>query len=356
MQDRYSGRSCQIACSMAVPSSLRLQLVECRFLRNGHLERRRLDRVRGRRVRRAVHADRVELPPPQMIDGDVVGDLEQPARELELRPVPVDVVQDLDEGVLREILGELAIADHAIDQREDRALIPADQLAKRRLAPCLASATTSASGRLGRSRAGGMRGESKSAIDAHNQRGVSRARLLASDGTGNFRRCRSARWRPSTAAADAGRSATTKRDLRPRIFSADRAALRSSQSPAELQHRSRLAAAGDRGAGLGARPVRRRIVDLCAGTLDVAAMLARPAGFRGRVLGADFAEPMLRAGREKVAGVGVAPVVADALDLAARRRTRAAGAIVAFGIRNVSDLDRRAARSASRARAAERDS
>jgi demethylmenaquinone methyltransferase/2-methoxy-6-polyprenyl-1,4-benzoquinol methylase len=78
-------------------------------------------------------------------------------------------------------------------------------------------------------------------------------------------------------------------------------------------------------------------VDLCAGTLDVAATLARQAGFRGRVIGADFAEPMLRAGREKISG-RVSPVVADALDLPLGSDS-ADGAIVAFGIRNVSDLD-----------------
>ena len=78
-------------------------------------------------------------------------------------------------------------------------------------------------------------------------------------------------------------------------------------------------------------------VDLCAGTLDVAATLAREAGFRGRVLGADFAEPMLRAGREKVTA-RVSPVVADALELPLPNEC-ASGAIVAFGIRNVSDLD-----------------
>ena len=78
-------------------------------------------------------------------------------------------------------------------------------------------------------------------------------------------------------------------------------------------------------------------VDLCAGTLDVAATLAREAGFRGRVVGADFAEPMLRAGSEKVTA-RVSPVVADALDLPLPNEC-ASGAIVAFGIRNVSDLD-----------------
>ena len=78
-------------------------------------------------------------------------------------------------------------------------------------------------------------------------------------------------------------------------------------------------------------------VDLCAGTLDVAATLAGQNGFRGRVVGADFAEAMLRAGREKVT-TAVCPVVADALDLPLAANSLA-GAIVAFGIRNVSDLD-----------------
>lgn len=78
-------------------------------------------------------------------------------------------------------------------------------------------------------------------------------------------------------------------------------------------------------------------LDLCAGTLDVAAALVAEEGFRGRVVGADFAEPMLRAGREKISE-RVAPLVADALDLPLASNT-AAGAIVAFGIRNVTDLD-----------------
>lgn len=78
-------------------------------------------------------------------------------------------------------------------------------------------------------------------------------------------------------------------------------------------------------------------LDLCAGTLDIAANLANQTGFRGRVIGADFAEPMLRAGRQKVSA-SVTPLVADALDLPLAANTTA-GAIVAFGIRNVSDLD-----------------
>ena len=86
---------------------------------------------------RAVDAHRVELATPQVIDRHVVGDLEEPARKLELGPVPVDVVQHLDEGVLRQILGQLAIAHHPVDQREDRPLVPPDQLAKRGVASLL---------------------------------------------------------------------------------------------------------------------------------------------------------------------------------------------------------------------------
>jgi len=79
-------------------------------------------------------------------------------------------------------------------------------------------------------------------------------------------------------------------------------------------------------------------VDVCAGTLDVATELARRPGFRGRVIGADFAEPMLRAGARKAAGSRVVPVVADALDLPLPDGA-ASGAIIAFGIRNVADVD-----------------
>jgi demethylmenaquinone methyltransferase / 2-methoxy-6-polyprenyl-1,4-benzoquinol methylase len=79
-------------------------------------------------------------------------------------------------------------------------------------------------------------------------------------------------------------------------------------------------------------------VDLCAGTLDVGSMLAGERGFAGRVIGADFAEPMLRAGIAKTRGRAVSPVVSDALQLPLAD-DRAAGAIVAFGIRNVVDLD-----------------
>ena len=72
-----------------------------------------------------------------MVDRDVVGDLEQPARELELRPVLVDVVQDLDERVLREILGGGAITHHPEDEGKDRSFVAAHELPERVLAPSL---------------------------------------------------------------------------------------------------------------------------------------------------------------------------------------------------------------------------
>jgi demethylmenaquinone methyltransferase/2-methoxy-6-polyprenyl-1,4-benzoquinol methylase len=78
-------------------------------------------------------------------------------------------------------------------------------------------------------------------------------------------------------------------------------------------------------------------LDLCAGTLDVGAMLARSKGFRGRVIGADFAEPMLRKGIGKAEPSKLAPVTADALTLPLRDGSMA-GAIVAFGVRNLADL------------------
>jgi demethylmenaquinone methyltransferase/2-methoxy-6-polyprenyl-1,4-benzoquinol methylase len=79
-------------------------------------------------------------------------------------------------------------------------------------------------------------------------------------------------------------------------------------------------------------------LDLCAGTLDVGAAMSRLPGFRGHIIGADFAEPMLRAGLGKAPRETLAPVVADALSLPLGTGS-CDGAIVAFGIRNVAGLD-----------------
>jgi demethylmenaquinone methyltransferase/2-methoxy-6-polyprenyl-1,4-benzoquinol methylase len=77
-------------------------------------------------------------------------------------------------------------------------------------------------------------------------------------------------------------------------------------------------------------------LDLCAGTLDFAATLARQAGFRGRIVGADFAQPMLRAGLGK--SPAVRPVVADALALPFPDGAFD-GAVIGWGIRNLVDLE-----------------
>jgi demethylmenaquinone methyltransferase/2-methoxy-6-polyprenyl-1,4-benzoquinol methylase len=79
-------------------------------------------------------------------------------------------------------------------------------------------------------------------------------------------------------------------------------------------------------------------LDLCAGTLDVAAQLSRQRGFRGFVVGADFATPMLEAGAGKAPRSVVAPVTADAQQLPLRDAS-VDGATVAFGIRNVASLE-----------------
>jgi len=79
-------------------------------------------------------------------------------------------------------------------------------------------------------------------------------------------------------------------------------------------------------------------LDLCAGTMDVAATLARTDGFTGRVVAADFSEAMLRAGGGKAPSGTVAPIVSDALGLPLAEGS-VAGAIVAFGARNLTALD-----------------
>ncbi len=77
-------------------------------------------------------------------------------------------------------------------------------------------------------------------------------------------------------------------------------------------------------------------LDVCAGTMDLAAELARRAGFRGSVVGADFVVPMLARGRSKAARA--VPVAADALTLPFPDASFD-GAMVGFGLRNLADLD-----------------
>jgi demethylmenaquinone methyltransferase / 2-methoxy-6-polyprenyl-1,4-benzoquinol methylase len=77
-------------------------------------------------------------------------------------------------------------------------------------------------------------------------------------------------------------------------------------------------------------------LDLCAGTLDFGATLAGQPGFRGRIVGADFVQRMLRLGRRK--SDRLSPVNADALSLPFPDRTFD-GAMVGWGMRNLMDLD-----------------
>jgi demethylmenaquinone methyltransferase/2-methoxy-6-polyprenyl-1,4-benzoquinol methylase len=77
-------------------------------------------------------------------------------------------------------------------------------------------------------------------------------------------------------------------------------------------------------------------LDLCAGTLDFGATLARRPGFRGRVIGADFVRRMLQLGRDKASRL--VPVSADALELPFPDQAFD-GAMVGWGVRNLVDLD-----------------
>jgi demethylmenaquinone methyltransferase/2-methoxy-6-polyprenyl-1,4-benzoquinol methylase len=79
-----------------------------------------------------------------------------------------------------------------------------------------------------------------------------------------------------------------------------------------------------------------RYLDLCAGTLDLAATLGRQPRFTGSVIGADFVLPMLSLGKRK--SDRVRPVNADALELPFPPETFD-GAMVGFGVRNLADLD-----------------
>jgi demethylmenaquinone methyltransferase / 2-methoxy-6-polyprenyl-1,4-benzoquinol methylase len=81
---------------------------------------------------------------------------------------------------------------------------------------------------------------------------------------------------------------------------------------------------------------RGRYLDLCAGTMDFAALLAAQPGFRGRIVAADFVPRMLQFGRGK--NIGLRPVAADALELPFPDATFD-GAVVGWGARNLADLD-----------------
>jgi demethylmenaquinone methyltransferase/2-methoxy-6-polyprenyl-1,4-benzoquinol methylase len=85
-----------------------------------------------------------------------------------------------------------------------------------------------------------------------------------------------------------------------------------------------------------------RVLDLCAGTLDLSCALSDSRRFVGRSLALDFALPMLRRGRRKLGGRRarqIVPLCGDGLRLPFREASFDA-AMVAFGVRNFEDLDR----------------
>lgn len=82
----------------------------------------------------------------------------------------------------------------------------------------------------------------------------------------------------------------------------------------------------------------RVVLDACAGTLDLAVELAARPNFRGTVLGFDFSFPMLANGVSKATSLPIEPACADALNLPLADRS-VDGAMVAFGVRNLADLE-----------------
>ncbi len=79
-------------------------------------------------------------------------------------------------------------------------------------------------------------------------------------------------------------------------------------------------------------------LDACAGTFDLSIELASRPGFRGTVVASDFAQPMLAEGLRKLDGLPVSPVCGDTLRLPFPDDTFE-GAMVAFGVRNLSSVD-----------------
>ncbi len=89
--------------------------------------------------------------------------------------------------------------------------------------------------------------------------------------------------------------------------------------------------------GWSARPS-GRYVDICAGTYDLALELAGRPGFVGHIVALDFSQPMLHQGMSKIRSQPITPACGDALRLPLVSQAFD-GAMVAFGVRNLADID-----------------
>jgi demethylmenaquinone methyltransferase / 2-methoxy-6-polyprenyl-1,4-benzoquinol methylase len=106
---------------------------------------------------------------------------------------------------------------------------------------------------------------------------------------------------------------------------------------AGLDRRWRALAADEARVGLGAS-----VIDVCCGTGELSLALAERVGPAGEVIGVDFAPAMLGVAQRKTARRGIGQVqliTADALELPFPA-DRFAAATIAFGARNLSDLDK----------------
>jgi demethylmenaquinone methyltransferase/2-methoxy-6-polyprenyl-1,4-benzoquinol methylase len=81
-----------------------------------------------------------------------------------------------------------------------------------------------------------------------------------------------------------------------------------------------------------------RYADVCAGTFDLALELARRPGFVGHIVAVDFSQPMLHRGLSKIQSQPITPACGDALRLPLASQAFD-GAMVAFGVRNLADID-----------------
>ncbi len=79
-------------------------------------------------------------------------------------------------------------------------------------------------------------------------------------------------------------------------------------------------------------------LDACAGTYDLTLDLVRRPGFTGHVVAVDFATAMLREGTAKIRGLRVSPVGGDTLRIPLATHSLD-GAMIAFGVRNLVDID-----------------